>query len=217
MPDHPHACGENPTVPAFQHAGAGPSPRVWGKPWRPRRGKTSGRTIPTRVGKTPPPCPSHAGKPDHPHACGENAVVVHAIRSKHGPSPRVWGKRRDHLQPAVMRRTIPTRVGKTETVFLWWPNKPDHPHACGENVSVRAVPAMVLGPSPRVWGKPILDFCRSCFSRTIPTRVGKTCADDFAQWDGADHPHACGENPQREEYTSDEYGPSPRVWGKRCA
>src|SRR5664280_1856153 len=50
--DHPHACGENLRSWCNMSATCGPSPRVWGELRRIPQHIPSGRTIPTRVGRT---------------------------------------------------------------------------------------------------------------------------------------------------------------------
>jgi len=52
----------------------------------------------------------------------------------------------------------------------------------------------VIGPSPRVWGKPI-------------------STDPYAMTHVV-HPHVCGENVGGCPFTPRQSGPSPRVWGK---
>ena len=70
--DHPHACGENEPMGIDCLARNGPSPRVWGKLSSILPSSVSGRTIPTRVGKTGSIIPFGIFGTDHPHACGEN-------------------------------------------------------------------------------------------------------------------------------------------------
>ncbi len=113
--DHPHACGENPMCGAILGPVDGPSPRVWGKPQAANSTKPQTRTIPTRVGKTHHRVPASVDTTDHPHACGENCGCLPACIKTSGPSPRVWGKRNHANHTRKNTRTIPTRVGKTES------------------------------------------------------------------------------------------------------
>ncbi len=151
--DHPHACGENSSTRLDGQESGGPSPRVWGKLTYHDIASCPSRTIPTRVGKTHAPLCAGGGRPDHPHACGENRLCADSYMRRHGPSPRVWGKLLRGLHQLSMPRTIPTRVGKTEVVQLYGVVPTDHPHACGENVSIGKPTERASGPSPRVWGK----------------------------------------------------------------
>ena len=114
--DHPHARGENafrvPQSPKLH----GPSPRAWGERPFGVWGRSTARTIPTRVGRTRPRGCVARVSPDHPHARGENRGARIKRSPQNGPSPRAWGELGaqplDYLQP----RTIPTRVGRTA---LW--------------------------------------------------------------------------------------------------
>ncbi len=112
--DHPHACGENVALAYYLPYNVGPSPRVWGEHCNPCQKIHRIRTIPTRVGRTKDATPCAPAAPDHPHACGENHAPVRNRRRFSGPSPRVWGERMRPRCPHSARRTIPTRVGRTE-------------------------------------------------------------------------------------------------------
>ena len=132
------------------------------------------RFTPTRVGKTAFSAVTGSHSPVHPHACGENHVLL----------------RRG--QTAV--RFTPTRVGKTATWTMCWPLRTVHPHACGENGSGEGAGWGTTGSPPRVWGKPRPTHHRSPGLRFTPTRVGKTNGPVTLQEVSAVHPHACGEN-----------------------
>ena len=71
---------------------------------------------------------------------------------------------------------------------------PDHPHAGGENLQPVLIDVAGLGPSPRGWGKPVIDGDGHARARTIPTRVGKTPRCPRPSAPRSDHPHAGGEN-----------------------
>ncbi len=195
LPDHPHAGGENNVISAPMGTDLGPSPRGWGEqPHQvqpeqrasdhPHAGgenaatskvDTNGvRTIPTRVGKTYSGNQNSSFGADHPHAGGENAASVSKPMTQHGPSPRGWGELALPAHRKWPRRTIPTRVGKTNEGTRSVASRGDHPHAGGENGSIAMNSGVMNGPSPRGWGKlggPGLDQEQR---RTIPTRVGKT-------------------------------------------
>ena len=131
--DHPHASGENRLKAIGDGERVGPSPREWGE-----RGAVQGRgrvhrTIPTRVGRTfslrrRPSC-----KTDHPHASGENRLQADGIGNDDGPSPRDWGELGCPTRRSLWRRTIPTRVGRTEPPVRLAYDRSDHPRASGEN------------------------------------------------------------------------------------
>jgi len=132
-PVHPHGCGENiwKLTEKLQHFG--PSPRVWGKLEGTFRYLVQCRSIPTGVGKTQTRSYSPHVCEVHPHGCGENYGTSSTASVGRGPSPRVWGKHR-HRQPArLVRRSIPTGVGKTSASLTLTKRVPVHPHGCGEN------------------------------------------------------------------------------------
>ena len=151
--DHPHACGENTHILVFSSRIVGPSPRVWGKLYCPRKPLLRQRTIPTRVGKTFMTLRAGKRTTDHPHACGENPSFPFSRAAFDGPSPRVWGKHGVFPEGQSAQRTIPTRVGKTLPDNAPRPRRSDHPHACGENGQLHFAASQFRGPSPRVWGK----------------------------------------------------------------
>ena len=91
-------------------------------------------------------------------------------------------------------RTIPTRVGKTDRWRSGPSKRTDHPHARGENVAHALLDQRQNGPSPRAWGKLILEDDAVIQLRTIPTRVGKTRCSAGGSRARTDHPHARGEN-----------------------
>src|SRR5436309_2106547 len=131
--DHPHSRGENDGGPADRRGCHGPSPLAWGKREYAPRGTATARTIPTRVGKTRTSPEPASARPDHPHSRGENLLqgITGALAS--GPSPLAWGKRSCDIRQTALRRTIPTRVGKTVVVSVFRCCLTDHPHSRGEN------------------------------------------------------------------------------------
>ena len=70
------------------------------------------------------------------------------------------------------------------------------------------------GPSPRGWGEPGTKGGPDRGGRTIPTRVGRTTYYTDYRRIGEDHPHAGGENAERQSNLAESEGPSPRGWGE---
>ena len=165
-----------------------------------------GRTA--RVGPGPARCS------DHPHAGGENPASQVKLPRSRGPSPRGWGEQRRAAMADLLRRTIPTRVGRTIRAGLSPIVLADHPHAGGENSFTMAFHSRLHGPSPRGWGELRIRAPLYVQNRTIPTRVGRTCAcsQPFLSW--PDHPHAGGENAMNPILSFLLLGPSPRGWGE---
>ena len=89
-----------------------------------------------------------------------------------GSSPRVWGQALLQLRLPATSRIIPTRVGTRILPLVYDDSLRDHPHACGDKLSVILMLRAGMGSSPRVWGQVV---CVSLFLyglRIIPTRVG---------------------------------------------
>ncbi len=115
-PDHPHVCGENARNAVATSVDRGPSPRVWGELYPATSLPDPLRTIPTCVGRTTRARDDALPFTDHPHVCGENRSFALPHRHPFGPSPRVWGERSLHLSASSCSRTIPTCVGRTNSV-----------------------------------------------------------------------------------------------------
>ena len=135
----------------------GPPPRVWGEHNFERHGRNVFRSTPTRVGRTTRPSPPPSLSTVHPHACGENTASDTLPGLAYGPPPRVWGERvhatarwgRQPVHPHAcgensgfqvhnlpMRRSTPTRVGRTSYYHDPQCIRSVHPHACGENKEI---------------------------------------------------------------------------------
>ena len=172
------------------------------------------RTIPTWVGRTPRQAGTDDSFPDHPHVGGENLRWSPNSWQPTGPSPRGWGERSGASSPGKESRTIPTWVGRTNTVLsvIWL--KPDHPHVGGENSGPSTCELATYGPSPRGWGERAGAEQSRSRQRTIPTWVGRTQEPSRGAWPSADHPHVGGENLKVDIETVRTSGPSPRGWGE---
>ncbi len=151
---------------------------------------------------------------DHPHARGENRRLRVRGKANNGPSPRAWGEPHYRNMGGTVRRTIPTRVGRTVPAARRAFRAADHPHARGENADERAKRGSHRGPSPRAWGEQSHATPLSNQKRTIPTRVGRTPRILRPRRQTADHPHARGENYPKHAGGGDANGPSPRAWGE---
>ena len=110
---HPHACGEDLCE---QHSGyfiEETPPRMWGRLRMVSGMHCHGGNTPTHVGKTS----SAAGDPrfdeKHPHACGEDWVLVWKGVCGLETPPRMWGRLRFMIAPPPKCGNTPTHVGKT--------------------------------------------------------------------------------------------------------
>ena len=113
LPDHPRACGANPTGLYLEHFGSGSSPRVRGKLIRHDDFPAFRRIIPARAGQTPAFLTIGPSPPDHPRACGANPLCLAGVGLSGGSSPRVRGKRDGFFGGCARERIIPARAGQT--------------------------------------------------------------------------------------------------------
>ena len=157
--DHPRACGADRERPQGEPRGLGPSPRVRGR----LRGRHHVRvvigTIPARAGPTRPRCPPHRRSRDHPRACGADLSYDYWCKGLSGPSPRVRGRPSASLPDGLGLGTIPARAGPTQRAPRIRNRPRDHPRACGADARAVNKPGTVMGPSPRVRGRPFVTCC----------------------------------------------------------
>ncbi len=168
--------GENDGREAFRDYGRGTSPRAWGKPLRSSYELRLYRNIPTCVGKTTIVSRFFYIKPEHPHVRGENSRCFGAVGWCRGTSPRAWGKLSARRGERLLRRNIPTCVGKTGVGRINVKRIPEHPHVRGENAFQLGQTLLISGTSPRAWGKLVGEPVRGDDPRNIPTCVGKTAS-----------------------------------------
>ena len=111
--DHPRACGANSRSVSELSTSTGSSPRVRGKHrvQEPRHGQS--RIIPARAGQTVVTISLPVSKPDHPRACGANALFGKRRVRLRGSSPRVRGKLQGRRRFQLALRIIPARAGQT--------------------------------------------------------------------------------------------------------
>ena len=110
-------------------------------------------------------------------------------------------------------RFIPTHVGNThETGTQSW-MEPVHPHTCGEYKVMIAIPPLVYGSSPHMWGILIVGTNDAQQLRFIPTHVGNTALTATSLTFSAVHPHTCGEYLSTCPALEEQCGSSPHMWG----
>ena len=131
-----------------------------------------------------------------------------------GSSPRVRGKRTWPRSRWARSRIIPARAGQTLTSRTGDAKGPDHPRACGANISLQMSRTMPHGSSPRVRGKPVGAATVRVRRRIIPARAGQTTPMIAGTGMSPDHPRACGANSFRSSSHGLLSGSSPRVRGK---
>ena len=144
------------------------------------------------------------------------------------------GKPRVVAAPGPVAGFIPAHAGKTREPFNRGSLALVHPRACGENDDMAKGPAILVGSSPRMRGKPRRNWQGDCLRRFIPAHAGKTprwaqkkaglrfipahaekTPSAAAPRRGSRvHPRACGENAVIPGRVWVERGSSPRMRGK---
>ena len=186
-----------------------------GKPVPPQGVGQEPGIIPARAGKTARDYRARSSRPDHPRACGENALRSTNLPGVPGSSPRVRGKRPHRRPDALGDRIIPARAGKTYSKPPARSSPRDHPRACGENGTTSTRRSLSRGSSPRVRGKRRRPRRDGQSRGIIPARAGKTEGERGLSLGLGDHPRACGENSWIWSWQRVTGGSSPRVRGKR--
>ncbi len=151
--DHPHACGDKLCSLSIYDGSMGSSPRVWGQATQHHLRFIVCGIIPTRVGTSLYSFCGYTGRQDHPHACGDKKSITIIKKKVRGSSPRVWGQEDADKLQYLSRRIIPTRVGTSPDCACTCGLCKDHPHACGDKVSIPQLSLSRIGSSPRVWGQ----------------------------------------------------------------
>ena len=151
--DHPHACGDKSACFKLAKSVVGSSPRVWGQVTKGLTKWITTGIIPTRVGTSCACDIFPLFSKDHPHACGDKAVLTAMSSFSDGSSPRVWGQAVSADAVAGDERIIPTRVGTSIQPQIFRRSRRDHPHACGDKNPLYNKTVVKEGSSPRVWGQ----------------------------------------------------------------
>ena len=211
---HPHAGGENTQGGWRTGTWSGSSPRGRGKQRSTYHGWLQLGLIPTRAGKTLLDGFSTVVVRAHPHAGGENAIALAQKVLRDGSSPRGRGKHQSRRECCGRMGLIPTRAGKTVQARGPGLRAVAHPHAGGENWTVRSPVSRFKGSSPRGRGKLVRSLLRKAQAGLIPTRAGKTRGQRRARDPARAHPHAGGENFKYYGWNDTVGGSSPRGRGK---
>ena len=191
---HPRACGENGGTGADLFGFAGSSPRMRGKPRLATVSAMRSGLIPAHAGKTFPALMVSFKVGAHPRACGENANRLSVNTDQSGSSPRMRGKRSLDRCLVKAERLIPAHAGKTDSLRHHSRTARAHPRACGENAFFVGMSSGVVGSSPRMRGKHMLNDDNIPTWGLIPAHAGKTTAIEFVASSVKAHPRACGEN-----------------------
>ena len=172
--DHPRACGANFRRSPIARSTAGSSPRMRGKRLRGQDPRHTVRIIPAHAGQTKPSSNAQQTTADHPRACGANVLTLHLHHAASGSSPRMRGKLTLTSSMVMLMRIIPAHAGQTDPWCIHRRCSPDHPRACGANISLMTGMSIRNGSSPRMRGKLHGEFELEGRRRIIPAHAGQT-------------------------------------------
>ena len=212
--DHPRACGANIDISNWQAGIDGSSPRMRGKCQKRRNMGGIQRIIPAHAGQIWFKAGDAINSPDHPRACGANRACFAVRTLRNGSSPRMRGKLVAALHHATGQRIIPAHAGQTTRPATWAAACPDHPRACGANLTRPETMCCSSGSSPRMRGKRCRLCCLLFYLRIIPAHAGQTTANKSRVQYDTDHPRACGANTVSSLSAMCVAGSSPRMRGK---
>ena len=170
--------------------------------------------------------PAHAGQtrrsrwrccrcPDHPRACGANFSNALHCSSGDGSSPRMRGKLMTKNNVLTEERIIPAHAGQTDASLVTLRRHPDHPRACGANLTSAFRGNINVGSSPRMRGKLLHRRTPVEIFRIIPAHAGQTLVNCIGRTNVSDHPRACGANSSVVSSSICFSGSSPRMRGKQ--
>ena len=125
------------------------------------------------------------------------------------------GKHDRYGHAVAQRRIIPAHAGQTALSSSSLVNATDHPRACGANVSSQSAMARKSGSSPRMRGKQLPIAKMLAHVRIIPAHAGQTVGMVVFPRAQSDHPRACGANGPFITVSTQIFGSSPRMRGKR--
>ena len=174
------------------------------------------RITPAHAGKTARDSMASRAIPDHPRACGENALKSVARLPFLGSPPRMRGKQAPCALSVLCHRITPAHAGKTGRAGALAPVAADHPRACGENPCVCWACALSCGSPPRMRGKPLGVNPVWLMGRITPAHAGKTKILSSPPSGKTDHPRACGENSMQDSADATLNGSPPRMRGKQA-
>ena len=129
---------------------------------------------PTHVGKSRRTIPDDCPDWDHPHPCGEKNSTFLLPRFALGSPPPMWGKGIAKITISAGEGITPTHVGKSETVPSPLLAARDHPHPCGEKLTMYNHNCRAIGSPPPMWGKDYWTIDSVNWEGITPTHVGKS-------------------------------------------
>lgn len=125
----------------------------------------------------------------------------------------MWGTPLRNSCKIIVSRITPTCVGNTGLTWLRTSRRWDHPHLCGEHLTMWVRFPRQPGSPPPVWGTQVVTQGLSWLGRITPTCVGNTNGRDEESPLSWDHPHLCGEHFMLMLSIDFSKGSPPPVWG----
>ncbi|SDC08649.1 hypothetical protein SAMN05421630_101372 [Prauserella marina] len=188
---------------------------MWGRPARRRPGEVLQRTTPACAGKTQIAVTAGPVLPGPPPRVRGRLERWRGVGLRARTTPRVRGRLGGHRRVDLGNGTTPACAGKTtaNTCAGSWPR--DHPRVCGEDYIKGINTWKNQGPPPRVRGRLRNPTETAVPVGTTPACAGKTIVDGVRSVVETDHPRVCGEDPLPKVLVYWEYGPPPRVRGRR--
>ena len=147
-------CGADQDANTAVKGTAGSSPRVRGRPARPRFAGTRVRLIPACAGQTTHRCPSPSMDGAHPRVCGADKSSIATYDGTLGSSPRVRGRPRRDNPGRWVGGLIPACAGQTQVERSRRGSLEAHPRVCGADWRSPPPTSPRTGSSPRVRGRP---------------------------------------------------------------
>ena len=191
---HPHARGDHHRASAFARSPVGSPPRPWGPLVPGFLGVSTPRFTPTPVGTTLVLDNRTDRLSVHPHARGDHGSRRWSVRWLIGSPPRPWGPRMVDPEEQDRSRFTPTPVGTTRPGDRRAGQRPVHPHARGDHVSLPVLRRFRRGSPPRPWGPHLPNRSWRPPGRFTPTPVGTTSSASMARPTHPVHPHARGDH-----------------------
>ncbi len=192
----------------------GLSPRIRGKPLRPKALPAKERSIPAHTGQTSLEWMLGVCMTVYPRAYGANSEKRAVAAVSWGLSPRIRGKLPRNPLPTRWRRSIPAHTGQTVSIISSIPWFRVYPRAYGANyLGSRSRPGG-RGLSPRIRGKHLAHPFEHVLERSIPAHTGQTTWVRMIGHRAQVYPRAYGANPATARRTVTLRGLSPRIRGK---
>ena len=149
----------------------------------------------------------------YPRACGGTAGDGGAWTTVSGLSPRLRGNPNCCCRWRGWERSIPAPAGEPRTLRCWTNTPGVYPRACGGTRRSRALPAIVSGLSPRLWGNRSIGGQGFKWQRSIPAPAGEPCLPPARCGVFWVYPRACGGTGCGASVDREECGLSPRLRG----